>query len=85
MVLFFGPAFVLPYSHKVQLLFYPIAIKCVIRVSGIVKGGRMALKIHVHMDVTISNRMVGTKLKNPFAEQLQKLVRKLVWSVLGSL
>ena len=45
----------------------------------------MALKIYVHMDVTISNRMVGIKLKNPFAEQLQKLVRKLVWSVLGSL
>ena len=56
----------------VQLLFYPIVPKCGIRVSGLGKGGPMALKIHVHMDVTISNTMVGAKLKNRFAEQSRK-------------
>ena len=64
----YGPFFL------VQLLFYPIGPKCGIRVSGLGKGGPMTLKIYVHMDVTISSMMVGVKLKNPFAEQLQKLV-----------
>ena len=41
---------------------------------GLGKGGPMALKIYVHTYRTISNMMVGVKLKNPFAEQLQKLV-----------
>ena len=58
----------------VQLLFYPITLKWRLEMMGLGKGGPMALKIYVHTYRTISNMMVGVKLKNPFAEQLQKLV-----------
>ena len=62
----------------VQLLFYPIGHKCGFPVSGLGKGGPMALKIHVHNDMTISDRVVGVKLKNRFSEQLRKRDRKPV-------
>ena len=71
-ILLYGPFFL------VQLLFYPIGTFWRLEMMGLGKGGPMALKIHVHMDVTISNTMVGAKLKNRFSEQSRKRERKPV-------